>query len=195
MASMCRSHSDDPKIFRIAKFHHHLPTDAAGRAFTGDLSIFAAGYGDGPEMEHIKKLAEDVLSENKFVKFTFAGKIGNAELMEKYKTEHIDLFVNTSDSEGIPVSIMEAQQFGIPAIARNVGGNSEIILEELLLPSDVTPEIIANLIKTYAQQQRAYIEKIRNKCKEKVQLEYNAVVNTRKFCKQLLAEEGQHAEC
>lgn len=152
-------------------------------------------YGDGPEMEHIKKLAEDVLSENKFVKFTFAGKIGNAELMEKYKTEHIDLFVNTSDSEGIPVSIMEAQQFGIPAIARNVGGNREIILEELLLPSDVTPEIIANLIKTYAQQQRAYIEKIRNKCKEKVQLEYNAVVNTRKFCKQLLAEEGQHAEC
>lgn len=152
-------------------------------------------YGDGPEMEHIKKLAEDVLSENKFVKFTFAGKIGNAELMEKYKTEYIDLFVNTSDSEGIPVSIMEAQQFGIPAIARNVGGNSEIILEELLLPSDVTPEIIANLIKTYAQQQRAYIEKIRNKCKEKVQLEYNAVVNTRKFCKQLLAEEGQHAEC
>ena len=42
MASMCRSHSDDPKIFRIAKFHQHLPTDAAGRAFTGDLSIFAA---------------------------------------------------------------------------------------------------------------------------------------------------------
>ena len=128
-------------------------------------------YGDGPEMEHIKKLAEDVLSENKFVKFTFAGKIGNAEL------------------------IMEAQQFGIPAIARNVGGNREIILEELLLPSDVTPEIIADLIKKYAQKPRACIEEIRNKCREKVELEYNAVVNTKKFCTQLLTGEGLHAGC
>lgn len=108
----------------------------------------------------------------------------------KYKTEHINLFVNTSDNEGIPVSIMEAQQFGIPAIARNVGGNREIILEELLLPSDVTPEIIADLIKKYAQKPRACIEEIRNKCREKVELEYNAVVNTKKFCKQLLMGKG-----
>lgn len=35
-----------------------------------------------------------------------------------------------SDSEGIPVSIMEAMSFGIPVIARNVGGMSEIVNEE-----------------------------------------------------------------
>ena len=89
---------------------------------------------------------------------------------------------------------MEAQQFGIPAIARNVGGNSEIIIEELLLPADTTPEIIAGLIKEYAQNQQAHIEEIRNKCREKVQLEYDAVENTRVFCTQLLAREEQHAE-
>lgn len=159
-----------------------------------DFDVEWTHYGDGPEMQHIKMLAEDLLSKNKFVKFIFAGKIGNSELMGKYKTEHIDLFVNTSDNEGVPVSIMEAQQFGIPAIARNVGGNSEIIIEELLLPADTTPEIIASLIKEYAQNQQAHIEGIRNKCREKVQLEYNAVENTRAFCTQLLAREEQHAE-
>lgn len=43
-----------------------------------------------------------------------------------------------SDSEGIPVSIMEAMSFGIPVIARNVGGMSEIVNEEngLLLEND-----------------------------------------------------------
>ena len=73
--------------------------------------------------------------------------------------------------------------------------DGEIILEELLLPSDVTPEIIADLIKKYAQKPRACIEEIRNKCREKVELDYNAVVNTKKFCKQLLTGEGLHAGC
>lgn len=185
------------KIFKIVSCSNVIPIkrlDLIIKALSLlNIDIEWTHYGDGPEMEHIKKLAEEVLSKNKFVKFTFAGKINNAELMEKYKIEYIDLFVNTSDSEGVPVSIMEAQQFGIPAIARNVGGNREIILEELLLPSDVTPEIIADLIKMYAQKPRACIEEIRNKCREKVELEYNAVVNTKKFCEQLLMGKGWHA--
>ena len=36
-------------------------------------------------------------------------------------------FVNVSESEGIPVSIMEAASFGIPIIATDVGGTSEIV--------------------------------------------------------------------
>ena len=32
------------------------------------------------------------------------------------------IFINMSDSEGVPVSIMEALSIGIPVIARAVGG-------------------------------------------------------------------------
>jgi len=37
------------------------------------------------------------------------------------------LFINTSSSEGIPVSMMEAQSFGIPILAMDVGGVREIV--------------------------------------------------------------------
>ena len=39
----------------------------------------------------------------------------------------VDLFLTVSANEGIPVSIMEAQSFGIPVIATDVGGISEIV--------------------------------------------------------------------
>ena len=39
----------------------------------------------------------------------------------------MNLFINLSDSEGIPVTIMDAFSVGIPVIARDVGGISEIV--------------------------------------------------------------------
>jgi glycosyltransferase involved in cell wall biosynthesis len=47
--------------------------------------------------------------------------------MEFYRKNHVDLFINVSETEGIPVSIMEAMSFGIPCIATNVGGVNEIV--------------------------------------------------------------------
>ncbi|MEM0449104.1 MAG: glycosyltransferase, partial [Methanomassiliicoccales archaeon] len=55
---------------------------------------------------------------------------------------------NTSLSEGIPVSIMEAHSFGIPAIAPNVGGISEIVNNEngVLMNSNPSATEIAEAI-------------------------------------------------
>jgi glycosyltransferase involved in cell wall biosynthesis len=39
------------------------------------------------------------------------------------------VFVNTSYFEGLSVSLLEAQAMGIPVVARNIGGNSEVIVE------------------------------------------------------------------
>ena len=39
-----------------------------------------------------------------------------------------DLFVLSSDKEGLPLSLGEAMAYGIPCIATNVGGNKEIVL-------------------------------------------------------------------
>lgn len=55
------------------------------------------------------------------------GHVSNEDLMDFYRDQHVDAFINLSDTEGIPVSIMEAMSFGIPAIGRDVGGVSEIV--------------------------------------------------------------------
>lgn len=55
------------------------------------------------------------------------GNISNEELITFYKNSYIDAFINLSTTEGLPVSIMEAISFGIPVIAVDVGGVSEIV--------------------------------------------------------------------
>lgn len=74
------------------------------------------------------------------------------EFIHKFFIENpIDGFINTSYSEGIPVSIMEAIAYGIPVIATDVGGNSEIIQDGingyLLNEMPSTDEINESIIK------------------------------------------------
>lgn len=57
------------------------------------------------------------------------GRVANDKIYEFYKNNSVDIFVNLSMSEGIPVSIMEAISFGVPVIATDVGGVSEIVNE------------------------------------------------------------------
>ncbi len=58
------------------------------------------------------------------------GKVKNEEVQSFYATQPIDLLINLSSSEGIPVSMMEAISFGIPVFANDVGGISEIVQSE-----------------------------------------------------------------
>lgn len=86
-----------------------------------------AHFGDGPEMKKMIELSSECLPDN--ITVYFRGAIANDALMDIYAKEHFDWFINVSESEGIPVSIMEAMSFGIPVIATNVGGTSEIVEE------------------------------------------------------------------
>ena len=108
-------------------------------------------FGDGPEMIKIRTLAE-LLPGN--VKAELKGAVGHDELMNYFGTRSIDLFINVSSSEGVPVSVMEAMSFGIPVIATNVGGTSEIVTEKtgLLIKAVFSPEELAGKIEELIQR-------------------------------------------
>lgn len=116
-----------------------------------DVEVEWTHFGDGKLLNEVKRLAADKLSAMKHLTYRFAGKISNTSLMEYYASQPVDVFINVSETEGLPVSIMEANSFGIPAIATNVGGVSEIILNGsnglLLDPNPTTAEIAAALKK------------------------------------------------
>lgn len=82
--------------------------------------------GDGELEEEMKILAGQRLCG---VSYCFTGRLPDEEIYQLYGKEDVDLFVNLSDSEGIPVSIMEAISMGIPIVTRDVGGNSDAVID------------------------------------------------------------------
>lgn len=97
-------------------------------------------FGDGPLRGRLEQQAAS-LPEN--VQWQFMGSVPNEKLMEFYGREHVDVFVNVSSSEGVPVSVMEALSFGIPAIATDVGGTHEIVesgVNGIILKPDFSDE-------------------------------------------------------
>ena len=99
--------------------------------------------GDGELQGEIKSLAQ---KELKGVDYRFLGKMSDEDIFKVYKAFDVDFFINLSDSEGIPVSMLEAMSMGIPVIARDVGGISDAINNEngLLISNvnDIVQEII-----------------------------------------------------
>ena len=61
------------------------------------------------------------------VKAIFPGTIHSLELINFYKKQPIDLFLNVSSSEGVPMSIRDSLSLGIPVIATDVGGSAQIV--------------------------------------------------------------------
>jgi glycosyltransferase involved in cell wall biosynthesis len=43
----------------------------------------------------------------------------------------IDIAISTSDNEGMPIALIEAQLAGVPVIATDVGSNSEVIIDSI----------------------------------------------------------------
>jgi len=102
--------------------------------------------GDGPLREPLERLAHSLTPPN--LRFHFAGQVPNSAVLRLYREQPIDLFANVSESEGIPVSIMEAQSCRIPAMAPAVGGIAELVSSDngFLLDAPASAEAIAQVI-------------------------------------------------
>ncbi len=100
---------------------------------------------DGPEKEQVINSLKTLPSN---IKTEFKGHLSQEEIFSFYKNNPIDLFINVSKSEGLPVSLMEAISFGIPIMAPNVGGIKEITNEKTGVLYDIptTPEKLAEII-------------------------------------------------
>ena len=78
------------------------------------------------------------------------GKKDHSEVIDYYKTHTIDLFINLSTVEGVPVTIMEAISCDVPVVATDVGGVSEIVTGEtgvLVSKNPSVDEVVAAMEK------------------------------------------------
>lgn len=149
-----------------------------------ELKIEWTHIGYGPLFEKIKKSASSLLGSNITVNFT--GYLPNNLFYDYYKKNSIDVFLNVSASEGIPVSIMEAQSYGIPVIATAVGGTPEIVSEKvgILLSENPSSEEIVKAIEVFIDHP-GITKQMRLNAKVNWEKNFNAVKNFTEFARNL----------
>ena len=105
--------------------------------------------GDGALYNILYQTARNKLQKLPNVNFDFKGHLNNKDVYKFYATNHIDCFINVSESEGLPVTIMEAMSCHIPVIAPDIGSISEIVINKnngIILPNNFSIETIVKAL-------------------------------------------------
>lgn len=109
----------------------------------GDHAVVWTHFGGGPLRGTLEAAAREV---GKHLEVDFRGEVANDAMLEHFQSEPFHALVNVSESEGVPVSMMEACSVGIPIVATHVGGTGEIVRDGFngfLVPARAQPEDIS----------------------------------------------------
>ncbi len=158
-----------------------------------DINIRWIHFGDGPLKPDLTNMAEKMLSIKRNISFELRSSLSNQELIRFYEHNQIHLFINVSSSEGIPVSIMEAQSFGIPAIGPATGGVPEIISDTngMLISQQANPLEIASAIRQILTLPPAAYFAMRENARRNWQMKFSADQNFPSFVSEILSEENK----
>lgn len=127
-----------------------------------DLDI----VGDGEYYQELKKEFDS------YENIHFYGEIKGFDKFSEY-----DVFVLTSESEGLPMAAIEATSASLPVILSNVGGCGEVVDQNGILIENTTEELASALNTVFANYDSFYkaaqkqknkfdINNVKNKCRE-----------------------------
>jgi glycosyltransferase involved in cell wall biosynthesis len=125
------------------------------RAMKRVLNIHPHSYllvaGDGSKLQDLKQYSEE-LDISRHVLFLGL----RNDLRRIYPL--FDVFLLSSFTEGISVSLLEAMSYGIPAVVTDVGGNSEVVFDGetgYLVPSDDDAAMAEKIMELLDNKERA----------------------------------------
>ena len=182
------------RCFRIVSCSYLIPIKRLERliaaiALIDGFDVEWVHFGDGPMMRHIHEMATRLLGPRQNLRYSLKGRVPNWEILQYYAHNPVDVFVSVSRYDGIPVSIMEAMSFGIPAIATDVGGVGEIVRHQatgLLMHDDPTPQEVTDAIRSISLMNDRETGEMRENARRMWGQYYNADVNYSHFCEALL---------
>ena len=140
-------------VFRILTCARTVPLkrlDLLARAlqtFSADRPVVWTHIGDGPSLSALKKLAQSFPDG---VAAQFTGALAHEDVLRYYRKHPVDLFVLVSSREGLPVSVMEALSFGVPAVVTDVGGCTELVRDDengYVLPADLSAQLLCGTLR------------------------------------------------
>lgn len=146
--------------------------------------------GSGKKLQKLKNYTENKLS-GKNAAFEFKGQMTNDKVNDFYLSNPPDLFLNVSESEGVPVSIMEAASFGIPVLAADCGGTGEVVENSVtgkLIPKDFSNSELISEIKNFMFLNENDIKRMSEAGRSMWAEKYNAEKNYSDFALKLLSD-------
>lgn len=124
-----KSESEKFRIAHVGRFvplkaQHFLIEAVAKLPQNTQVKLSISFFGTGDLLQHNKNLAKELIPN---VEVNFRGFVTDRD--EIYGSS--DLLVVTSETEGLSLAILEALASGTPTVASNVGGNPELIHNEI----------------------------------------------------------------
>lgn len=144
-------------------------------------------FGTGSEMPRLQKAVEELTNDR--IKCNLLGEFRNEDIMQMYSEKGYHVFINVSENEGVPVSVMEAMSFGMIIIATDVGGMSELIehgKNGFLLEKDFAIKKLAECIDYIAAMSNAQLDEMSKKSREIWMEKYCADTNYSRFYHELI---------
>lgn len=115
-------------------------------AVAREINVVTAIIGDGPERPALERLASELQIQS-HVRF-----LGQRQDAREWLAA-CDLYVNSSISEGVSLTILEAMAAGLPVLATEVGGTPEVVgssAGQLVRPRD--PDLLASSVLRLARE-------------------------------------------
>ena len=108
--------------------------------------------GDGPEMDTLSAMVKKLELTSRVNLLGFQKNVD-------YHISQSDIFILSSDYEGISIAALEAMSLGVPIIATNVGGMPEMVLEGktgILVPKGSVNQLAAAIIALAQSPENIY---------------------------------------
>jgi glycosyltransferase involved in cell wall biosynthesis len=138
-------------------------------------------------IKEFHKNISQLKASNNNIRMEFKGFVSNEDVFKFYQSQKVDLFISLSESEGLPVSMMEAISFGIPVLATDVGGCSEIVNSKtgILIEKEFDPRVVGQLISEF-KYSKVDLENRKNEITQFWSEKFNAIKNHNELISSIL---------
>ncbi len=137
-----------PVFLSNRNFEKHYGVDRVLRAFAiiqnriPEARLIIAG--DGPERTSLERLARELNLQNA----EFTGRVGHERVVELY--DSADIFLNGSEIDNQPLSLLEAFACGLPVVTTDAGGIPDMAVPgktALVVPRGEYEQLAANALR------------------------------------------------
>lgn len=142
-------------------------------------------FGDGADRGKVEQQARALPDT---IRWVLEGSVRRQTVLDHYRATPVDVFINVSASEGVPVSIMEALDAGVPVLATDVGGVSELVHERngVLLSADPSGHAVADGLDSILRRMATDPE-WRQAIPATIRRDFDASHNYGEFCRNVLS--------